>query len=317
MDPRTVLPGKDAPLENTISMATSLLDKIGFSAEPASWLNPAPNCWSVHIRSKECKHLYTNGKGTSQQASLASGLGEFLERLSTNFFFADFFLEEDGAAENPFLFYPDEKWFPAENGNHIPVHSPDGEQLLSADLRRFYDSEQELRFDHLCDHNINDRDRGICCLPFTDINSKNPIHFPVSILNNLYVSNGMAAGNSKTECYSQALSEIIERYVKNHVIASGVSLPDVPAAILNKYPRIHSILSEFKSKRGLVLRLVLLSLIIQFLRVMTHVLVALALGVSIDPVVFGLFFVFVPVLSLAMIPPITINGLGVREGLGT
>ena len=27
-------------------------------------------------------------------------------------------------------------------------------------------------------------------------------------------------------------------------------------------------------------------------------------------------FVFVPLLSLAMIPPITINGLGIREGLG-
>ena len=30
----------------------------------------------------------------------------------------------------------------------------------------------------------------------------------------------------------------------------------------------------------------------------------------------ALFFVFVPILSLAMIPPITINGLGIREGLG-
>ena len=45
-------------------------------------------------------------------------------------------------------------------------------------------------------------------------------------------------------------------------------------------------------------------------------LVAVALGVHVDIVVIGLFFVFVPLLSLAMIPPITINGLGIREGLG-
>jgi hypothetical protein len=38
--------------------------------------------------------------------------------------------------------------------------------------------------------------------------------------------------------------------------------------------------------------------------------------VRIDAEVAGLFFVFVPLLSLAMIPPITINGLGIREGLG-
>jgi len=244
--PRELPPGKDAPLEATINRASSLLDQIGFSAEPVSWINPTPDCWSVHIRSKECEYLYTNGKGTSQQAALASGLGEYIERLSTNFFFSDFFLEEDGSPESPSLFYPDEKWFPAENGDRVPVFSSEGDELLSDYLLKFYGSGQELQFDHLLDHNSNNTDRGICCLPFTCSHSKKPVYFPASILNNLYVSNGMAAGNSKTECYSQALSEIIERYVKNHVIAEGVTLPNVPVAILNTYPRVCSILSEFK-----------------------------------------------------------------------
>ncbi len=246
MAPQTLSPGKDAPLEVTIERATGLLDHIGFSTEAVSWINPTPDCWSVHIRSKKCEHLYTNGKGTSQQAALASGLGEYIERLSTNFFFSDFFLEENPALKNHFLFYPDEKWFPADNGEYIPYHSPGKNNLLSDLLLNFYDPEQELRFDHLCDHNSSTRDRGICCLPFLPINTKAPIYFPVSILNNLYVSNGMAAGNSKTECYSQALSEIVERYVKNRVIARGVSLPNVPTSVLKKYPKIHSILSEFK-----------------------------------------------------------------------
>lgn len=246
MAPRTLPPGKDAPLETTVNMATSLLDQIGFSAEPVSWINPAPNCWSVHIRSKECGHLYTNGKGASRQAALASGLGEYMERLSTNFFFSDFFLEEDADSGSPFLFCPDEKWFPAENGNRVPVHSADGDELLSSHLRRFYGSDQELRFEHLLDHNSNNMDSGICCLPFTCSHSEKPVYFPVGILNNIYVSNGMAAGNSKTECYSQALSEIVERYVKNHVIANGIALPNIPSSFLIKYPRINSILDEFQ-----------------------------------------------------------------------
>jgi hypothetical protein len=50
--------------------------------------------------------------------------------------------------------------------------------------------------------------------------------------------------------------------------------------------------------------------------VLTHVLVGMAMGVSVDRMVLCQFFVFVPLLSLAMIPPITINGLGIREGLG-
>ena len=75
-------------------------------------------------------------------------------------------------------------------------------------------------------------------------------------------------------------------------------------------------LSPFKGQRRLVAQLVGFSMVIQALRVVTHVLVGMALGIHVDAVVLCQFFVFIPLLSLAMIPPITINGLGIREGLG-
>lgn len=83
--------------------------------------------------------------------------------------------------------------------------------------------------------------------------------------------------------------------------------------------RITSILdhlSHFKARKPLVARLLALSAIIQTLRVATHMLVGIALGLHLGADLFAQFFVFVPLLSLAMIPPVTINGLGVREGLG-
>jgi hypothetical protein len=75
-------------------------------------------------------------------------------------------------------------------------------------------------------------------------------------------------------------------------------------------------LSPFRGRRGLVTRLVLLSVLIQAMRVVTHVLVGMAIGIRMTPLTVAQFFVFIPLLSLAMIPPITINGLGIREGLG-
>ncbi len=75
-------------------------------------------------------------------------------------------------------------------------------------------------------------------------------------------------------------------------------------------------LSPFKGQRQLVAQLVGFSMVIQALRVVTHVLVGMALGIHVDAIVLCQFFVFIPLLSLAMIPPITINGLGIREGLG-
>jgi len=75
-------------------------------------------------------------------------------------------------------------------------------------------------------------------------------------------------------------------------------------------------LSPFRGRRALVTRLVSLSAVIQAMRVFTHVLVGMAIGVSMTKLGVAQFFVFIPLLSLAMIPPITINGLGIREGLG-
>jgi len=89
-----------------------------------------------------------------------------------------------------------------------------------------------------------------------------------------------------------------------------------PLSIDSRVSAVLDHLSPFKGRKSLVLRLATLSLLIQALRVLTHVLVGLALGVRLEPVIFGQFFVFVPLLSLAMIPPVTINGLGIREGLG-
>ncbi len=89
-----------------------------------------------------------------------------------------------------------------------------------------------------------------------------------------------------------------------------------PFALDRRASSVLNHLSPFKGQQALVAQLVLFSAFIQALRVVTHVLVGMALGIHIDAVVLSQFFVFIPLLSLAMIPPITINGLGIREGLG-
>jgi hypothetical protein len=89
-----------------------------------------------------------------------------------------------------------------------------------------------------------------------------------------------------------------------------------PLSLDERISSILDYLGKFKGKKPLIMNLMLLSLVIQALRVSTHILIGISLGIHVDARVAGLFFVFVPLLGLAMIPPITINGLGVREGLG-
>lgn len=229
MSEKTFITGKDAALEDSIEHMLGLLAGHGFDIEEVRWLNPVPHVWSVHIRDRNCPLCFTNGKGASRKAALASALGEYFERLASNYFFADFYLGEHAFGD--FAHYPQEHWFAIED-----ERLPDG--LLDEDLWRFYDPQGELVPEHLLDLNAADCERGICALPYRRQRDGKTVWFPVNLIGNLYVSNGMAAGNTPAEARTQALSEIFERWVKNRVIAEGLSLPDVPAEVLARYPNV-------------------------------------------------------------------------------
>lgn len=239
MTTKTMILGKDAPLEDTISRLRNLLLNWGFDVEEASWLNPVPNVWSVHIRDRYCPYLFTNGKGVTKEAALASALGEFFERLNCNYFFADFYLGEQ-IAQSDFVHYPHEKWFPI-NGDTMP----DG--LMNNELWDFYDSERELSPLQLIDTNSGNMDRGICALPYTRMSDNKTYYIPMNIIGNLYVSNGMSAGNTKTEARVQALSEIFERSVKNQILAEGITLPTIPEEVLNRFPKVVEAIAELEA----------------------------------------------------------------------
>ncbi|MDU3077075.1 MAG: 30S ribosomal protein S12 methylthiotransferase accessory factor YcaO [Mixta calida] len=228
---QTFIPGKDAALEDSIARFQQKLQDLGFNIEEASWLNPVPNVWSVHIRDRDCPLCFTNGKGASKKAALASALGEYFERLSTNYFFADFWLGES-IANGDFVHYPNEKWFPLPENDTLP------EGILDPGLRAFYDPENELSASGLIDLQSGNAARGICALPFRRQSDQQTVYIPMNIIGNLYVSNGMSAGNTPNEARVQGLSEVFERYVKNRIIAEAISLPAIPQDVLARYPGV-------------------------------------------------------------------------------
>ena len=239
MTQKTILLGKDAALEETIPRLKNLLLDWGFDVEEASWLNPVPNVWSVHIRDRYCPYLFTNGKGVTKEAALASALGEFFERLNCNYFFADFYLGEQ-VAESEFVHYPQEKWFPI-TGDEMP------EGLLNDALWNYYDGEGQLTPSQLVDTNSGNVERGICALPYTRVSDNRTYYIPMNIVGNLYVSNGMSAGNTKTEARVQALSEIFERAIKNKILSEGIALPTIPGAVLERFPKVQEAIKELEA----------------------------------------------------------------------
>lgn len=238
--PEHFIPGKDASLEASITTLLGKLAAKGFTVEERSWLNPVEGVWSVHVRDRDCTLLFSNGKGASELAARASALGEFFERLSTNYFWTHFYLGET-LANRAYVHTPDERWFPVETDAW-----PAG--LLNAELQAFYNPDAAVPAGRLIDLNSGNIERGICAIPYTRLADGAVAYFPVNLIGNLFVSNGMSAGNTLKEARAQALSEIFERHVKFRIIRDAICLPDVPEAVINRYPNIAAGIAGLRAK---------------------------------------------------------------------
>ncbi|HZZ06774.1 OsmC domain/YcaO domain-containing protein [Paraburkholderia sp.] len=230
-DACTYIPGKDLPLEQTIANMSGILAGLGMKIEIASWRNIIPNVWSLHIRDAHSPMCFTNGKGATKESALASALGEFIERLNCNHFYGGAFWGED-IANAAFVHYPNERWFKPGPKDALPA------EILDEYCLQIYNPDGELRGSHLIDTNSGNVQRGICSLPYVRQSDGEVVYFPSNLIENLYVSNGMSAGNTLTEAQVQCLSEIFERAVKREILEGEIALPDVPHEVLAKYPGI-------------------------------------------------------------------------------
>ncbi|MFM0161233.1 OsmC domain/YcaO domain-containing protein [Paraburkholderia sediminicola] len=230
-DASTYIAGKDLPLEQTIANMSGILAGLGMKIEIASWRNIVPNVWSLHIRDAHSPMCFTNGKGATKESALASALGEFIERLNCNHFYGGAFWGED-IANAEFVHYPNERWFKPGRKDALPAG------ILDEYCLQIYNPDGELRGSHLIDTNSGNVQRGICSLPFVRQSDGEVVYFPSNLIENLFLSNGMSAGNTLAEAQVQCLSEIFERAVKREILEGEIALPDVPHDVLAKYPGI-------------------------------------------------------------------------------
>lgn len=212
---------KNASAEESIENMTKALKSISSDITLGKQLHPLTNCYSVLLKSQDApNHIYTNGKGINELACTASALGEYIERMQTNNFFIEFYMQNKE-------FYPDQKSFSTIK------------ECLNDKLNKFYNPNDELSLEDFIDFNSDEKDK-IICLPFINQSNNEQIYFPTNILHNLYVSNGLATGNTPAEAKVQALSEIFERYAKIEIIKNGYSLPKIPLEVIKRFPKLYT-----------------------------------------------------------------------------
>ena len=237
----TYIAGKDLPLEQTIANMSGFLAGLGIKIEIASWRNLVPNVWSLHIRDAHSSMCFTNGKGSTKESALASALGEYIERLNCNHFYNHQFWGED-ISDAAFVHYPNERWFKPGRKDALPAG------ILDDYCLKIYNPDGELRGSHLHDTNSGNVQRGICTLPYVRQSDGEVVYFPTNLIDNLFLSNGMSAGNTLVEAQVQCLSEIFERAVKREILEGEIALPDVPDNVLAKYPGILAGIDELEKQ---------------------------------------------------------------------
>jgi len=160
--------------------------------------NPAENVYLSKLIDYNTNFV-SFGKGDTKENALLSAYGEMCERIVTRNFFEEYYINN---------LYPD-----AKTGD-----------FLNDELKKFYKTDEMIKED-LIDFNSDSFE--ILSIPFFQKSTAKKIYFPINIIQNLYVSNGMAFHFDFNMAYYNAKTEIIERFVKFDVIKYGLPLPKI------------------------------------------------------------------------------------------
>ncbi len=231
--------GNNTAPDCPITKIKQTISALGFDIVEQSCSNPIDNIWSISISDKDCLQLRTNGSGRSYEEALIDALHSFLEKLTTHWFWANYFLGDE-VANGKLVHFLNEKW--------VGIN-PDGawpDKVLNSELHDLYNPIGELSPSTLIDMLSSNHKRGICCIPLREIDTNDEVLFPVNLIDNLYANNGIGSGNSKAEARTKALCKVLKNYVQFKVIAEGISLPDIPESILNQYANVQKYIYDIE-----------------------------------------------------------------------
>ncbi len=173
----------------------------------------------------------TNGKALTQDFSLASAYGEFMERLQNDVildivrkYATKYFCD----AHPQFKHFND--LLKKENLVLDYKYAPDEERKIYSQLDNH---QKEIIQEILSGVKINipeDKftNRIFSWLPFYDFKTNKTKKLPIDLIQILAGSNGMCAGNTKEEALVQGICEVFERYAIKKILEENITPPTIP-----------------------------------------------------------------------------------------
>lgn len=184
-------------------------------------------------------NIGTNGKGLSEDYSLASAYGEFIERLQNDFLLIlpQKFYAENGEKNISFIHSPDEKMIELNkiiDYNLCPITNTFNAQSKK-DLTKLVKENESYK---------------VLCLPFWDVKRRVESYLPIDLLDIRCGSNGLCAGNTREEALIQGICEIFERFAQRKIFFENITPPTIPSNYF-KGTKIFKLLKNLEKEKNL------------------------------------------------------------------
>lgn len=223
----------------------SLLESMDIKVEIVE-INNDEQTYSCHIKAYYNNNFigYSNGKGKNRDYALASGLAEFMERLSNdylkppNFTMINEELMKKSFKNFGFNVHNDEKLL---NLN----------EFFSQDIaKEYYKNYGEFTFLPFRHDTIPLNQMKVPCMPYENVlNSSDVQYLPFYGFGCSFVlgSNGMCAGNVFKEAMTEGISELYERNANMSLLMGKYEhCPNIPIEELKDYPEYLEIIHYFE-----------------------------------------------------------------------
>ena len=241
---------KDCSPEETVKKIEALLSKQGFNLVYNEIPGEVPGLYSSRVEAKMENGLSfgANGKGSTREFAKASAYAELIERIQNTYvnpypyvwsrYYLDRFMninnktvpfDEEAHKKDSYLHL-----YIEEIAKNLPIYTISKTKALEMAEYML----KQLSFD-------NDL---IFYELFYDYKDKTEVKYPVSAVNFLYSSNGMAAGNTLEEAIVQGACEIFERYVQKKFLSGEVVFADIPREAVFKSEMIKNLTEEIESQ---------------------------------------------------------------------
>ena len=197
---------KDRRPDETISIFSSVLEELGIRTAFLDKKNHMDLWHSCRLILEDLPSLGTNGKGISDEFSMASALGEFFERLQSGTLLNEYFPGKNDDTSKSFA--------------SLEEAAAQTKEYLGAVFRG--ESVDDIK--KMLEKNEKYRSFQEYYSAFED----KTVLLPDKLIYFLCGTNGISAGNTKEEAFVQGLSEIFERYVMKYIYVTATTASDFP-----------------------------------------------------------------------------------------